>query len=132
MPIDWSALLSPQARVRLRATAIEMARLHALPDRWLGEEILKLARAVRLEFPEKLSDPHGGTYEPNLVWQVVPELAKRLGATRLLPNEATSRDVVTLSDSICAGLRTLPTGPTTRTFLRLVPRLRRWNQCAGD
>lgn len=92
-------LLTPQQRLRLDRTRDELARIHGLPDRWLAEELLRLARATRQAHPDKLADPHGVTYEPNFVWQVVPEVARRLGATRLLPNEATSADVKTVSDA---------------------------------
>lgn len=99
MAIDWSRHMSPQLHACVQATAREMARLHALPDRWLGQELLKLARTLRRQYPRQLSDPHGTTYDTNLVWQLVPEVAKRMGAGRLLPNEASSRSVVTTSDA---------------------------------
>lgn len=88
--------MSEEARVRLDAVRREIGRLFLLSDRWLAEELLRLARRARAEFPDKLKDPHGITYEPNFVWHIVPEVAKRLGATRLLPNEASDADIVSL------------------------------------
>lgn len=88
-----------QARAQRRsATSRELARLFRLPDRWLAEELLKLARQARREAPECLENPADLNYDVNFVWQVIPEIARRLGATRLLANEATDPDVVRKSD----------------------------------
>ncbi len=86
-------IISQAARRRLQRTEMEMARLFSLPDRWLAEELLKLARNARREFPNQLGNPYAPVYDAALVWQVVPVLARRLGATRLQPNEARDRGV---------------------------------------
>jgi hypothetical protein len=104
--VDWSSLLSQDARARLDKTRAEIKRLYALPDRWLAEELLRLSRKLRLEFPDQLGYPAEGTYDSDFVWQLVPEVAKRLGAKILRPNEAVMRDIVTLNDAefrCCAG-----------------------------
>lgn len=86
MAIDFGKYLPPETRARIDATNREITRLYGLPDRWLGEALLKLARGTRAEFPD-LQDPYNESYDVNFVWQVVPEIAKRLGATNLLPQE---------------------------------------------
>jgi hypothetical protein len=96
MTIDWSKLLTSAQIERLKRTGSEIARLYALPDRWLAAELLRLARALRQEFPDQLSDPYAAAYEPSFVWHVVPETAKRLGAKVLLPNEAKLAEIVRL------------------------------------
>ncbi len=96
-PSPFRRLLSPESIRRIELMDAELARIHALDDRWLGEEVLRLARRARQENPGLLADPRGGTYPPNLVWQVIPEVARRLGAKPGL-NEATDRDIVESDD----------------------------------
>jgi len=74
---------------RMAAAASEMDRLYRLPDRWLAEELLRLARAARNAYPAQLGSPSTMYYGPMFVWNVVPEVARRLGATRLNQQEAT-------------------------------------------
>jgi hypothetical protein len=96
-PSPFRRLLSPESIRRIELMDAELARIHALDDRWLGEEILRLARRARQENPGLLADPRGGSYSPNLVWQVIPEVARRLGAKPGL-NEATDREIVSSDD----------------------------------
>lgn len=96
MAIDFSRLLTPAQRTRLARTRAENACLHALPDRWLAEALLRMARQIRAAHPDRPGNPRDCVYEPTFVWHVVPEVAKRLGATRLLPNEASDPRVSTL------------------------------------
>lgn len=86
--VDFSAMLSPQAREALEKSRCEMARIYALPDRWLGEELLRLARRAREELPEALGsrDAQAG-YDAALVWDVVPEISRRLGCRKLQADE---------------------------------------------
>ena len=84
--IDWRSLMGDDAYARCEAERTEIARIHALPDRWLAAELLKLARSARKERPD-LGDPFAHTYGTSFVWHVVPEIARRLGG-RLLPNES--------------------------------------------
>lgn len=79
--------LSPEAKARMHAMGREMERLYALPDRWLAEELLRLARQARRECPEALKSPFDAAYDANFVWHLVPNIAKRLGATQLQLNE---------------------------------------------
>lgn len=64
----------------------ELVRLHGLTDRWLAEELLRLARAVRRQHPREFSKPYAG-HASRLVWSLIPELAARLGAARFEPGE---------------------------------------------
>ncbi|MDE4914116.1 hypothetical protein PQI07_25940 [Methylobacterium sp. 092160098-2] len=80
MKLDFSRLLSPEQQARLERKAATLARMHALPDRWLGRELAQLARRLRGSVPELASpvlDTDG--YTKHLLWDVVPELARRLG-----------------------------------------------------
>lgn len=85
--MSFEMLLSPEQRAHLRAVKIEIERLFGLPDRWLAEELLRQVRECRAFYSEKLGDPLGHDYDINFVWHVVPEIARRLGASRLQPNE---------------------------------------------
>lgn len=99
MSIDWSAILPPEQMLRHQRIRGEVDRLFGLPDRWLAEELLRLARRMRHDFPAELGNPHANSYSPALVWHLVPEIARRLGATRLQPNEATHADISGLTDA---------------------------------
>jgi len=97
MTFKSSDSMPPGKRERLRhslaAESQEMERLHELPDRWLGEEILRLAREIRTAVPG-LGSPLsiGSGYAAFVLWHVVPELARRLGAS-LERHEATNPEV---------------------------------------
>ena len=91
--------VSPEFTAQIEAEAREIERLWNLSDRWLAENLLKLAhRAVAL-YPEHLRriPARWDTYATTLVWDVVPEIAKRLGATAFRPQERHER-VGALSD----------------------------------
>lgn len=91
-------LLEPRERLLIDRTGAEITRLYGLPDIELATYLLTLARGLRAEFPDQLSDPNGATYEANLVWHLIPEVAKRLGATGILPHEATYSHIATLKN----------------------------------
>ena len=95
--IDWSRIMTPNQMARIAATRDEMARLHALPDRWLAEALLRMAREARSSHPD-LRDPFGDTYSPAFLWQAVPEAARRLGG-KLSPNEAADPSYRTMPDA---------------------------------
>ena len=90
--------LSSDQRACIDAEAREVERLHGVGDRWLAEELLRLARRVRSRHAERLADPHAAIYENRLLWQLIPELAHRLGARSFLPNERSQQETVRLSD----------------------------------
>src|SRR3546814_10346852 len=96
--VDFSKLLSPEQRERIAAVQQEVERLYGLSDRWLGEALLKLARETRAEFPDLAVNPHGLSYDANFVWHVVPEVAKRLGARNLQPNEGISQNIASMNN----------------------------------
>ncbi len=89
---DFLASMPPEKaaplRRRIAAHAAEMERLHGLPDRWLGEAVLKLARQIRSEVPDMASQtPDRRTTNGYLLWDAIPEMARRLGCAVTL-NEA--------------------------------------------
>ncbi|MBK1666966.1 hypothetical protein CKO28_02770 [Rhodovibrio sodomensis] len=86
---EFENLLSETAKQQLVNEESEIRVLFALPDHLLAVELLRMARVCRQRYPERLSNPHECVYEPSFVWQFIPELAKRLGATDLQPDEAT-------------------------------------------
>jgi hypothetical protein len=73
--------------------ATEVVRLHGLPDRWLAEGILRLVRELRGALAGPEASPLSEEPAALLLWHVAPELARRLGASRLLANEAARGDV---------------------------------------
>lgn len=104
LPRTTRLRLDPEVEAASAARRGEIARLYALPDRALGEALLSMARAARAEHAEVLGR-HGGpdsvVYDNNLLWHVVPEVARRLGAA-VEPPEASKAEIRGLSD---AGLR---------------------------
>ena len=86
---NFEDLLTDAQKQQLANEEAEIARIYALPDRFLAAQLLRMVRACRRNGPERLSNPLECVYEPSFVWQFVPELAKRLGATDLELNEAT-------------------------------------------
>lgn len=90
MTIDWNRLLRPEQIECIARTRAQLVRLHGLPDRWLAVALMKLARDCRSLYPEDLPVPandRGGTYDNNLVWNLVPEIAYRLGHREFQTNE---------------------------------------------
>jgi hypothetical protein len=80
--------LTHNTHARIGAIAREMERLHSLTDRWLAEELLRLARAARRECGVDVCSPHWHhTYPSAFLWHVVPRVARLLGAAHFLPNE---------------------------------------------
>ena len=88
--------LSTGMRHRLEATHVEMARLHALSDRWLAEALLRLVRTARAAHP-CLQNPHEANYATAFLWQAVPEAARRLGG-KLVPNEVGASEFKTITN----------------------------------
>ncbi len=97
--VNYENLLSEQSVRNLHATRVEVARLYNLPDRWLAAEILKLARAAQKELLAEGFLPGDCVYDASFAWQVLPEIAKRLGATKFNQDERSDRSICVLSDS---------------------------------
>ena len=93
MTFKVTSLLSSAARLRLDRTAAQIEHLHRVDNAFLAVSLLRLARELRADYPDKLKDPHSVVYDPNFVWHVVPEIAKRLGRISLNPNEARRSDI---------------------------------------
>lgn len=82
MAVDFRKFLSPKALARLDARHAEIERLYGLGDRWLARELVGLARRVRDIYPDDLGQAQhlrGGTYDTTYVWDLIPEIAARLG-----------------------------------------------------
>ena len=91
MTIDFRRMMTQDARDSADATRREFDRMRALPNRFLAREIAKLARDCRAQCiaggDDHMADRDHGTYNLGLLWDVLPELAKRLGETEFLPGE---------------------------------------------
>jgi hypothetical protein len=72
----------------------EVGRLFHLPDRFLGRAIIVTMRSARLSRPDRFapnSVPSELKYAAALVWDIGPEIARRLGETDLNQGEAGQR-----------------------------------------
>lgn len=74
----------------------ESERLYGLTNRWLGDALLQLSRVARCHAHHL--KPSQRVYDNTFIWQVVPEIAKRLGVRRFLPSERTDREITQMSD----------------------------------
>jgi hypothetical protein len=105
--------LPEEARAQLERERQEIERLFHLTDRVLGETLLTLARACRTKLPDKLK-PNSISYESGLVWDLIPEIAKRLGCSDFEPNERGNPQHVNASNvepSANPALTPRPVGP---------------------
>lgn len=91
----FESRLSPEMKAQIAAERSEVERMWALPDRFLAEDLLRKVREVRRRYPDYFTRAPGdmGTYTTSFVWEVIPEIAYRLGATNFLPQERTRPDV---------------------------------------
>ena len=85
--MELVSISRPQAFTDIRTPSEETERIYALPDLFLGSAILKLARTARIEVPEDIGGRNVPTRESFLIWDGIPELARRLGVTRFEPDE---------------------------------------------
>jgi hypothetical protein len=87
--VDFSKFLSPEAIARGNAEREELIRMWRLSDRFLAADLLRKVREARFMYPKVFDlDPNGwSTYEKSFVWDLVPEIAARLGETAFQPNE---------------------------------------------
>lgn len=96
MTVAFKFHLSPESRARLEAQYVEISRLAGLTPRWLGAELLRLARRARAECCTYTA--FDNVYDAQFVWHGVPELARRLGAGPLSADEVAASDWTALSD----------------------------------
>lgn len=78
--MPFKNLLSPAARAALEHRRSELARLYALPNQELAAELALLMDAARRERPDMT--PKRQVYDSNFLWNVLPELIRRLGGPR--------------------------------------------------
>ncbi|NTF16982.1 hypothetical protein G6L37_00885 [Agrobacterium rubi] len=90
--VDFRKLMSPELRARSDAERVEMIRLWRLPDRFLAADLLRKVRSAREMYPKVLGRDLDGysSYETSFAWDVVPEVAARLGETDFLASERKS------------------------------------------
>lgn len=81
--MDFRRLMGGKDRESADARRAEMARLFALPNRWMARELMALARVVASIVRAKSP----GHEQMRLFIEVVPEVAFRLGETEFLPSE---------------------------------------------
>ena len=122
MALDFSRLLSPELAARLERSKLRVERMYALPDRWLGREIAGIARRLRASVPEFASPAaEGDGYSKHMLWDVIPEIARRLGEP-LLPNESSDYDLRTAGDvAFRRDVGTVMSNISSVRLLRLVP-----------
>ena len=84
--------ISPELRARIDAEAQEMQRIFALPDRWLAVHLLKLCRQIRNNSAKYSQRGDHDTYNSALLWDVIPEVARRLGAP-IQADESMNREI---------------------------------------
>lgn len=70
----------------------EAERLYRLPDRWLAEELLKLAKRALEENP---NPERGNRLTTRVLTQTIPEIARRLGAK--VPGHMLRHDLANMS-----------------------------------
>lgn len=85
--VDFNKLLSPELRAKIASETAEIQRMWGLPDRFLAADLLRKARAARDLYPEHFARGEYDTYSTSLVWDVVPEVAYRMGATDVRRDE---------------------------------------------
>lgn len=95
--VDFNKLLSPESRARLAREASEIDRLYRLPSRFLAEALLKLSR-LTIAASCHLK-PYGVSYDDTYFWHIVPEVARRLGATQFKADELGQVIITRLSNS---------------------------------
>lgn len=82
---DFRKVLSPQALRQLDVMQDEVQRIFDLNDRWLAAELVRTARKVKSLDPDHYGKP--GTIGHDLVTNVIPEIAARLGETKFNAGE---------------------------------------------
>lgn len=81
----------------------------------MGADLLRKARSIRSCLPEEICGPRASTIESRLFWEIIPELAHRLGVTQLANGELSSclrgLDVFDLRLVVTQALNGLPKVP---------------------
>jgi hypothetical protein len=72
--------LTPAQRARIQSERAFARDCYAADDIWLGRAILKLVTDIRDAYPDQFSwDRRCDGYSGALVWEIAPEIARRLG-----------------------------------------------------
>jgi hypothetical protein len=83
MAFSIADLLTAEQRDYMQRMSQRIEELHGFDNLSLGQELLKLTLEARQLYPDRLAngDEGYGNYTTSLFWDVVPEVAKRLGVT---------------------------------------------------
>ncbi len=73
-------------------TRTDIHRMFKLPDLWLAAELLRLARQARQVAPDLLGNRDASGHDVGLVWDIIPEVARRPRKTKCL-NSSSSKCV---------------------------------------
>lgn len=87
--------LSPDLREQIDGDRRETVRLYGLAPRWLARYLLTTVREIR---KQSSFGPYDCVYDPQLFWNLVPELAYRLGEQHFTVDERSDPEVRQLSD----------------------------------
>ena len=81
----------------------------------MGADLLRKARSIRANMPDDICGPGAGTIESRLIWEIIPELAHRLGTPHIVIGEASSclrgLDAFDLRLVVTQALNGLPKAP---------------------
>lgn len=83
--VDFHELMTPAARRQSESMADEIERIYELSDRWLAADLVRMARKAKELEPDLYA--RAGTLENDLVSNIIPEIAARLGETRFKADE---------------------------------------------
>lgn len=85
--VNFRLMLSPELRAKVDAESDELLRMWNLPDRFLAADLLRKAREARNLYPSHFERGGYDTYTTSFVWDIVPEIAFRLGSKDTRPDE---------------------------------------------
>lgn len=138
MAIDFRSLMSPELRAYHDLVTLEIDRLYALPDRFLARAILQYARAAREVWPTDPDEARNrlGTQDIILLWDIVPEIAARLGEKDFSDTErqpfVRAADLPTLRSWLWNAMTSFSGHPSRRTTRKPLGSLNPWDILARD
>lgn len=91
--------LSPELLERIAAERREALRVFGLADRWLAAYLMQEARKLQSQLAAAGWKSSDVIYDTQLAWQIVPEIAKRLGFSRFSAQERVDCEIIQLSSS---------------------------------
>ncbi len=90
--------LSVEQRQDLEKVKTETIRLYHLPDAWLANSLLKMARCARQAAPQYFGNPNFGSFGASLLWEVIPTIARQLSsAVKFEDGESLSYEILNMT-----------------------------------